>query len=186
MGVIISVTTAEFLLQGEGLLVLSMKKLLRMFSRLKNEGYNEVVLTGVNVTAYKSGNYDFPELVKLILEKTESIKIRLSSLEPDMVDDRYRELVANERICSHFHLPVQSGSDAVLKAMGRKYKSEKVTEAVEILRSSGRDPFISADIITGYPGETDDDFNDSFNILKNNNFASMHVFPFQTSGNQGF
>ena len=146
--------------------------------QIENEGYNEVVLTGVNVTAYKSGDYDFPELIKLILEKTENIKIRLSSLEPDMVDDRYREIVKNNRICGHFHLPVQSGSDAVLKAMGRKYKAEKVSEAVEILRSSGRDPFISADIITGFPGETDEDFNDSYNILKNNKFASMHVFPF--------
>ena len=146
--------------------------------QIENEGYNEVVLTGVNVTAYKSGDYDFPELIKLILEKTENIKIRLSSLEPDMVDDRYREIVKNNRICGHFHLPVQSGSDAVLKAMGRKYKAEKVSEAVEILRSSGRDPFISADIITGFPGEIDEDFNDSYNILKNNKFASMHVFPF--------
>ena len=154
------------------------EKVIENIRQIENEGYNEVVLTGVNVTAYKSGIYDFPLLVHLILERTDSIKIRLSSLEPDMVDVRYRDIVKSSRICGHFHLPVQSGSDAVLKAMGRKYKSDKVTEAVEILRSSGKDPFISADIITGFPGETDEDFKDSFNILKNNNFASMHVFPF--------
>ena len=153
-------------------------KVLENVCQIEKEGYNEVVLTGVNVTAYKSGSYDFPELVKMLLEKTENIKIRLSSLEPDMIDERYCKLVENKRICNHFHLPVQSGSDAVLKAMGRKYKSSKVTEAVGILRSSGRDPFISADIITGFPGETDDDFNDSYNLLKDNRFASMHVFPF--------
>lgn len=154
------------------------EKVIENIRQIEDEGYNEVVLTGVNVTAYKSGIYDFPLLVHLILERTDSIKIRLSSLEPDMVDVRYRDIVKSSRICGHFHLPVQSGSDAVLKAMGRKYKSDKVTEAVEILRSSGKDPFISADIITGFPGETDEDFKDSFNILKNNNFASMHVFPF--------
>ena len=153
-------------------------KVIENVLQIENEGYNEVVLTGVNVTAYSSGGYDFPELVKVLLEKTDNIRIRLSSLEPDMVDERYRELVRNERICGHFHLPVQSGSDTVLKSMGRKYLSEKVTEAVEILRSSGRDPFISADIITGFPGETDDDFNDSYNLLKSSRFASMHVFPF--------
>ncbi len=154
------------------------EKVVENVIQIEREGYNEVVLTGVNVTAYRSDNLDFPLLINLILEKTENIKIRLSSLEPDMVDERYRKIVNNIRICSHFHLPVQSGSDAILKAMGRKYRSGKVTEAVEILRSSGRDPFISADIITGFPGETDDDFQDSFNILKNNSFASMHVFPF--------
>ena len=146
--------------------------------QIEREGYNEVVLTGVNVTAYKSDQYDFPLLVMKILENTDKIRIRLSSLEPDMVDSRYEELVKNERICSHFHLPVQSGSDTILKAMGRKYISDKVTDAVAILRSSGRDPFISADIITGFPGEKDADFEDSYSILKNNRFASMHVFPF--------
>ena len=153
-------------------------KVIENIIQIEKEGYNEAVLTGVNVTAYRSEGYDFPGLVSLILEKTEKIKIRLSSLEPDMIDDRYRSIVCNKRICNHFHIPVQSGSDNILKAMGRKYKSDKITEAVEILRSSGRDPFISADIITGFPGETDPDFDDSYNILKNNSFASMHVFPF--------
>ncbi len=154
------------------------EKVIENITGIESAGYNEVVLTGVNITAYSSEKYDFPDLVLRILDKTDRIKIRLSSLEPDMIDSRYEEIVRNERICSHFHLPVQSGSDRILKAMGRKYLSGKVADAVSVLRTSGRDPYISADIITGFPGETDEDFQDSYSILKDNNFSSMHVFPF--------
>lgn len=141
-------------------------------------GYKELVLTGVNISSYKSGNYGLVSLVENILDETENIRIRLSSLEPDSLDSEYKRLAENERICPHFHIPVQSGSDQILLSMGRKYLSEKIYDAAEILRSGGRNPLISADIITGLPGETDKDFDDTLELVKKAGFAYLHVFPY--------
>ncbi len=145
---------------------------------IEKSGYNELVLTGVNISSYKSGGLDLVSLIEKILAGTEKMRIRLSSLEPDSIDERYLDIIKMERICGHFHLPVQSGSDTILSAMGRKYKRDKVTEAVSLLRQKGNNPMISADVITGFPGETDKDFGDTCDLVIKNEFAYLHVFPF--------
>jgi len=145
---------------------------------IEKSGYNELVLTGVNISSYKSGGLDLVSLIEKIIAGTEKMRIRLSSLEPDSIDGRYLDIIKLERICGHFHLPVQSGSDAVLSVMGRKYKRDKVTDAVSILRQKGNNPMISADVITGFPGETDRDFEDTCSLVTENEFAYLHVFPF--------
>ncbi|MCL2705994.1 MAG: tRNA (N(6)-L-threonylcarbamoyladenosine(37)-C(2))-methylthiotransferase MtaB [Spirochaetaceae bacterium] len=145
---------------------------------LEKTGYREVVLTGVNISSYKSDATDLILLIEKILDNTEKIRIRFSSIEPDSIDKRYLNIIGKERICSHFHLPVQSGSDSILASMGRRYSRDKVIEAVEILRSACVNPLISADIITGFPGETERDFKDTFDLAEQAALSYLHVFPF--------
>ena len=145
---------------------------------IENNGYRELVLTGVNVTAYDYNGKTLRQLLETILEHTSGIRIRLSSLGPYDDLDNFSYFISQLRICPHFHLSVQSGSDNVLAAMGRKYKSSRLKEITDILRSSGRDPFISGDVITGFPGESDQDFEDSYNLIRDCGFAMCHVFPY--------
>ncbi|MCL2793266.1 MAG: tRNA (N(6)-L-threonylcarbamoyladenosine(37)-C(2))-methylthiotransferase MtaB [Spirochaetaceae bacterium] len=145
---------------------------------LEKAGHREVVLTGVNISLYESNKIDLVLLIEKILNNTKKIRIRFSSLEPDSIDKRYLDIIDKERICSHFHLPVQSGSDSILASMGRLYSRDKVLEAVEILRSACVDPMISADIITGFPGETEQDFIDTCSLVEQAALSYLHVFPF--------
>ena len=145
---------------------------------LEKTGYKEVVLTGVNISAYKSDDIDFIMLIEKILNDTQKIRIRFSSIEPDSIDKRYLNIIAQERICSHFHLPIQSGSDSILASMGRRYSKDKIIEAVSLLKSACVNPMISADIITGFPGETESDFKDTCNLAKETALSYLHVFPF--------
>ena len=145
---------------------------------LEKAGYREVVLTGVNISLYKSEKIDLVLLTEKILNNTENIRIRFSSLEPDSIDNRYPDIISEKRICSHFHLPIQSGSDSILASMGRGYSKDKVIEAISILRSAATDQMISADIITGFPGETEQDFIDTYNLAEQAALSYLHVFPF--------
>jgi threonylcarbamoyladenosine tRNA methylthiotransferase MtaB len=153
-------------------------EILKRLNDLSQKGYREVVLTGVNIDSYQSGNINLAVLLQLILDKTEGFRIRLSSLEPDTLTKEMCEVLAHERICPHFHLSVQSGSNRILKLMKRNYTSETIRTAVKQLRSIKDDPFIAADIIAGFPGETEEDLSDSMKIITELNFARAHVFPF--------
>ncbi len=147
-------------------------------SEIEKAGYRELVLTGVNISSYKSGGFNLVSLVEKILDSSKDFRLRLSSLEPDCIDSSYLRIIGRERICRHYHLPVQSGSDAVLSAMGRKYNASKITEIVKLLRTPGNDPLISADIITGFPGENDQDFKATCDLVTDSSFSYLHVFPF--------
>ncbi|MFP4562215.1 MAG: tRNA (N(6)-L-threonylcarbamoyladenosine(37)-C(2))-methylthiotransferase MtaB [Spirochaetia bacterium] len=144
------------------------------------KGCREVVLTGVNISAYHdlSAGIRLPGLIHGLIESTESVRIRLSSIEPDAVDESLARAVADPRVCPHFHLPVQSGSTRVLRLMARKYAADKVREAVELLRGIKEDPFIAGDFIVGFPGETEEDFELSRGLIREIGFSRLHVFPF--------
>jgi threonylcarbamoyladenosine tRNA methylthiotransferase MtaB len=157
---------------------LAADEIIERLNQLSSKGYKEVVLTGVNIDSYNSGNLDLAGLLKLILEKTTGFRIRLSSLEPDTLTEHMCSVLADDRICPHFHLSVQSGSDAILSSMKRHYNSETIRTAVKQLRSVKNDPFIAADIIAGFPGETEEDLAESMKIITELNFARAHVFPF--------
>ncbi len=154
-----------------------------VLSRVRNlekAGQCEVVITGVNLSQYYSSaeNIRFPELMKFLLENTSTIAFRISSLYPDIVTDDFCKILLNDRIRPHFHLSVQSGSDKILKSMNRPYKSHDVIEASHMLRKIKPDCFLAADIITGFPGETDDDFEQSMELTRQCEFSWVHVFPF--------
>jgi threonylcarbamoyladenosine tRNA methylthiotransferase MtaB len=132
----------------------------------------------VNIASYNYNNTDFYMLLEKILNNTGNIRIRISSLEPEKINDKLIDIIKSKRICSHFHLPVQSGSDNILKSMKRRYNRKKVIENTGLLRKAKPDSFISADVIAGFPGETDDDFVKTTNLIEKCSFASMHIFRF--------
>jgi len=144
--------------------------------RLAEAGYHEIVLTGVNIADYRSGRNTFVDLL-LELESVDVSRIRISSIEPDILSDRLIETVASSsKIMPHFHLPLQSGSDAILAAMGRRYSAtgyrERLMKAVSAIPHCA----VGADVIIGYPGETDADFMATFGLLESIPAAYLHVF----------
>lgn len=150
--------------------------------KLEEAGQSEVVITTVNIAQYKSQyngkDIRFAELLALCLENTATINFRISSLYPQVVDDYFCDVIKDKRVRPHFHLSVQSGSDDVLKRMARAYKANDVLQACRKLKAAKINPFLSCDIITGFPGETDDDFEQTLNLCKEAGFTAIHVFPF--------
>jgi threonylcarbamoyladenosine tRNA methylthiotransferase MtaB len=146
---------------------------------LEQDGFKEIVLTGVNISAYRSSETSLAGLLDSLLERLgPDIRLRLSSLEPDRLDTHLLDLVADPRIQPHFHIPIQSASDHVLKRVNRHYDVSRLQQAVARLRQVKDDPFIAADIITGLPGETDGEFEKTVDFLKSMDISQLHVFPF--------
>jgi len=149
---------------------------------LQKAGQHEVVFTTVNIAQYR-GEYNgtclnFSEMLAVLLKKTDGISFRISSIYPELVDDRFCEVVSDSRVRPHFHISVQSGSDKILSAMNRKYHASDVVRSVEMLRKAKENPFIACDIIAGFPGESDDDFEQTMDLCRTCGFAYVHVFPF--------
>ena len=142
------------------------------------KGCPELFITGVNITQYSDGDVDLAGLLKLLLDKSENVCLRLSSLEPERVDARLASILGHPRIRPHFHLSVQSGSDAVLRRMGRIYNVYTVEKAAAMLRSAKDNPFLACDIIAGFPGETEDEFSRTLEFCENTRFAWIHAFPY--------
>jgi threonylcarbamoyladenosine tRNA methylthiotransferase MtaB len=142
------------------------------------DGDKEVVLTGTEIGAYNYRNVGLAELLKLILKETEIARLRLSSLQPQEITTELIKLWDNERLCRHFHLSLQSGSDAVLKKMKRRYNTADYGRAVELIRKAVPGAAITTDIIVGFPGESDAEFQESYDFAKQMQFARIHVFPY--------
>ncbi|MFI3258251.1 MAG: tRNA (N(6)-L-threonylcarbamoyladenosine(37)-C(2))-methylthiotransferase MtaB, partial [Spirochaetales bacterium] len=165
------------LARGESI-SLEPEKILQRVMQLEKAGHSEVVLTGINVSQYKSDNSDLTELLRFLLEHTSTIAFRLASLHPQIITEKLCDVLKHKRIQPHFHLSVQSGSDTILSAMARPYKSIQVKKAITLLRAVKENPFFGCDIIVGFPGESDEDFNETFRLCKESKFAWIHVFPF--------
>ena len=149
---------------------------------LEEKGHGEVVLTTVNIGqykgAYKDGFCNFTELLSLLLLNTKSIRFRISSLYPDIVDDKFCRVISDDRVQSHFHISVQSGSTKVLHDMNRPYSAQSVVEACKRLKAAKKAPFLACDIITGFPGESDEDFEQTMQLCNDCDFAWVHAFPY--------
>lgn len=156
--------------------------IIQRVKQLEKTGHREVIITGVNLSQYKayySGiNVDIASLLSLLIDQTHSISFRISSLYPERVDDDLCKVLAHDRIRPHFHLSVQSGSDRILHLMKRPYKAKQVYEAVERLRHIKKNAFIACDIITGFPGETEEDFKETLTMCYDLQFTWIHAFPF--------
>lgn len=146
---------------------------------LVNNGYNEIVLTGIH-----TGNYgvDINTNFSSILEKILNIKglkrLRISSIEITELDDKFLELLKNPILCNHLHIPLQSGGEKTLKRMNRKYDKKYFKEEIEKIRKIRPDISITTDVIVGFPGETEEDFNECVDFIKEINFSKIHVFPY--------
>lgn len=148
---------------------------------LASNGYQEVVLTGIHVASYGK-DLSTTSLLDIIkqTEKIEGIqRIRLSSIEPGAITEEFVSMVAAmPKMCKHFHLSLQSGCDKTLQAMNRKYNTKQYEQSVNRLRQALGTCGITTDMIVGFPGETEEDFEESMQFAKKMQFAKIHVFPF--------
>lgn len=158
----------------------SLASVLEEVNRLAENGYQEVVLTGIHLSSY--GIETGESLLHLIQEihKVEKIKrVRLGSLEPKVVTEEFAaELSKLEKICPHFHLSLQSGCDATLQRMNRKYTAEEYETGCKMLRKYFEHPAITTDVIVGFPGETDEEFAQTKTFLERIHFYEMHIFKY--------
>lgn len=158
----------------------NMDSVLEEVNRLAANGYKEVVLTGIHLSSY--GVETGESLLHLIQEihKIDGIRrIRLGSLEPKVVTEEFAsELSKLEKICPHFHLSLQSGCDATLQRMNRKYTAEEYAKGCEILRKYFEYPAITTDVIVGFPGETEEEFAETKAFLERIHFYEMHIFKY--------
>jgi len=142
------------------------------------DGDKEVVLTGTEIGAYNHQGVSLGGLLERILKETGVARLRLSSLQPQEITTELIGLWADERLCRHFHLSLQSGSDAVLKRMSRRYTTTDYKRAVALIREAVPEAAITTDVIVGFPGETEAEFQESYNFAKQTRFARIHVFPY--------
>ena len=151
-------------------------------ARLDREGYREIVLTGIEVASYGvdlPGKPGLADVIEAVADAAPHMRIRLGSLEPTVItEDFCRRLAATGKLCRHFHLSLQSGCDRTLKAMNRKYDCESFYEKTQLLRKFFSGCALTGDLITGFPGETDEDQADTLAFLEKCRFAAMHVFPY--------
>ena len=144
-------------------------------------GFQEIVLTGIHLGDYHPDgdeNQNLGDLIRALLQETEMPRIRVSSLEPEDFRLEWLELWQNPRLCRHFHLPMQSGSDTILRRMARRYNSTRYANIVTTARQLIPGVAISTDIITGFPGESDDDFEQTYRLACELKFAKAHIFRF--------
>lgn len=169
----------------------STEDVMQEVKKLAQAGYQEVVLTGIHLSSY---GVDFPEcekseefpygtaLLKLIeaIQKTDGItRIRLGSLEPGIVTEAFaKELSGFDKVCPHFHLSMQSGCDATLKRMNRRYDTKQYEERCAILRKYFNNPALTTDIIAGFPGETEEEFAATREYVERINFFETHIFKY--------
>ncbi len=145
------------------------------------QGYKEITLLGQNVNSYANGTEDmsFPELLKRVAQTEGKFRLRFMTSHPkDFSEELAKVIAENPKICHAVHLPVQSGSDSVLKAMNRKYTSADYIKKIEILKKYVPDCAVTTDLIVGFPNESEQDFNDTLNLVKKVGFASAFTFVY--------
>lgn len=142
------------------------------------DGYIEVVLTGTEIGAYSCNGVNLRGLIERILAETDVARLRLSSLQPQEISPQLIELWRDSRLCRHFHLSLQSGSSSVLGRMKRHYALADYQQAVSLIRSRLPEAAITTDIIVGFPGETEAEFEESYNFCQRMEFTRIHVFPY--------
>ena len=159
-----------------------MEDILSEIENISNKGIKEVVLTGIEIASYGK---DFEEDISLIdlLEKINNIsnikRIRLGSIEPRLITKEFVERLSKlEKICTQFHLSLQSGCDKTLKRMNRKYVTQEVIDSVQMLRKYYNNLLLTADIIVGFPGETDEEFEETYSFLKKTGLYKIHTFKY--------
>lgn len=152
---------------------------LREVQHLANNGYKEIVLTGIDTGGYESNGKDLTDLIHEMSKINGIERIRQSSIEITQINDKFiEELKNNNKICDHIHIPLQSGSDSILKLMNRKYDLKYFFDKIDMIRSVRPDISITTDVIVGFPGETEEMFLETMQTCKKVNFSKIHAFPY--------
>lgn len=152
---------------------------------LVNKGYQEIVLTGIHTGSYGTGeSYDLVDLIIRISKFDKLKRIRISSIEITELNEKFiDELKTNKKICNHLHVPIQSGSNKILKLMNRKYTIEEYKNIINKIRNVRPDINFTTDLIVGFPTETEEDFIETYNNLKDIKFSKIHTFPYSKRNN---
>ncbi|MGM7721068.1 tRNA (N(6)-L-threonylcarbamoyladenosine(37)-C(2))-methylthiotransferase MtaB [Metabacillus sp. Hm71] len=158
------------------------KEVVAQAQQLVNAGYKEIVLTGIHTGGYGEDlkDYNLAMLLSDLEEQVEGLKrIRISSIEASQISDEVIEVLKkSKKVVRHLHIPIQSGSDTVLKRMRRKYTMEFFAERLDRLKEALPGLAITSDVIVGFPGETEEEFMETFNFIKKYSFSELHVFPY--------
>ena len=148
-------------------------------SNLVNSGHKEIVLTGIHTGNYGDDSYNFADLLNDLIKIKGLERLRISSIEVTELNERVLEVIKNSRILvDHMHIPLQSGSNGVLKRMNRKYDKEYFINKINEIRNIRPDISITTDVIVGFPGETIAEFNETIDTIKKVKFSKLHVFPY--------
>jgi len=164
-------------------------QIIEVIKRYEKQGFTEVMLTGINIGAYGASSTKKPkesrlaELLEQILDETKIRRIRLGSLGPQYFSENLFRILKNPRICRHIHLSIQSGSDPVLKRMGRRYSVEDVERVIRRLQKDIPGVAITTDIIVGFPEETEAEFKETLDFVERNKLSKIHVFPYSIRPN---
>jgi len=150
---------------------------------LVDAGFGELVLTGVNIGWYEDQGKTFPQLIEKLLEIPGNFHLRVSSIEPGDVNERLAEFFAHEKMAKFLHIPLQSGSKYVLRMMHRGYTPANFAKRVEAVRRAAPDIHVGTDIIVGFPAEGENEFAETLDFCREQNFANMHIFPFSKRRN---
>lgn len=155
------------------------------FNSLLNSNYKEIVLTGVNIGDYNlATGENFYSLLKEFVKIDREFRLRISSIESNLLTDEILELASStNKICNHFHIPLQSGSQKILKLMQRRYNRDDYETLIHKIKKRIPDVGIGVDVITGFPGETKEDFEDTFNFLRDLPISYLHVFTYSERPN---
>jgi threonylcarbamoyladenosine tRNA methylthiotransferase MtaB len=152
--------------------------ILRHINEVTALGFREIILTGVNISRYEDAGVDFTGLIGKILALPGNFRVRISSVEPDGIRDGFMELFDSKKLCPHLHLCLQSGSDRILKNMKRSHSVKDFLKIVEKLREKVPLFNLTTDIIVGFPGETDSDFEATCRVVKGIGFSHVHTFKY--------
>lgn len=157
------------------------ENILREVEKLASNGFKEIILSGIHVASYGKDlkNASLEGIVEMVDEIPEIERIRIGSVEPMyFTEETVNKLKRSTKFCPHFHLSLQSGCDATLKRMNRQYTTQMYRDTVNKIRDSFTDASITTDIIVGFPGETDEEFNDTYEFLKVIRLSKMHIFKY--------
>lgn len=158
---------------------LGRSEVIRRALELEEAGFNEIVLTGVNLTMYDHEGEGLGRMMLDLIPRLKSTtRLRLSSMEPDHVDEALIEALTSPSVHPHFHIPVQSASDRVLERCSRNYDMKHLEWVIRRLKEVRDDPFLACDVIAGLPAEGEEEFRTTVDFLKSHGFAALHVFPF--------
>ena len=161
---------------------LAPEKALEEVHRLRREGYREIVLTGIEISSWGRdlpGKPELYDLIEAVCREAGELRVRLGSLEPRTVTEEFcTRTAALGNLCPHFHLSLQSGCDATLRRMNRKYNCVRYKQSVDLLNTFFPRPAITTDLITGFPGETEEEFSETLSFIRECAFAAMHIFPY--------
>ncbi len=146
---------------------------------LAQKGHKEIVLTGIHTGHYMDNNHDLTDLINELSKIDDLLRIRISSIEITELNDKFLDMLSkNKKVCNHLHIPLQAGSDEILKRMNRKYDLKYYEDKINKIRKIRPDISISTDIIVGFPYETDELFNETLEFSRKMNFSKIHVFPY--------